>query len=736
MGRIIVRMSHLISKIASKIFMFFLATVLCLSAYFITTAYFKGINRAEESELNRLESVARTFSLAVQWPLEREADPLIAQPAVREEFREQIIEMIDEVNRSNDLSPGLHLAMHYLSNDTWEILSEKGINMGVPEESISSRLIALGTDVGEAKIQNIAGDDAIFYATPLSLPSFSGLQGYIYIQGDMTGTKVEARALILQRSTLFVLALLAIGFIGHRTLRKIFAHEVESRNQLIEYGRLADERNRDLETLSFVLERSDNLIVLTDGTGRIEWLNKGDDRKNNYSREELDEFIGRELAEVSQYSKIQEVIDHVSSTKEKYVYEAKSYDDDKKEFWASTTVTPILNDQGEVSKLLFIDADITKMKIAEREISKLAKFPKEFSRPVMRFGHDGFVMYANEAGKKLIRQWGGEVKSHLQNKIMLKVLSETVTENSDKDVNVELANRIYRLNLHPVIDEEYINVYAEDITEEHGDQRDYRARAMQLEQHNLNITDSINYARRIQSAIIPGEDEVRRFFKDSFVMTRPKDIVSGDFIWLHEVEPGQEYLVALADCTGHGVPGAMMSIVGHSLLNEIVENENITDPAAILERLNTEIIRSLRQKTSADSSDGMDVSITKISIPDRKVVFAGAYQPIYWINGKLNILKGDRQPIGGLHHNTNRKFTNHEFDISKGDALYFASDGYVDQFGGPEDKKFLSRRLAELLEKNHKYSMQAQSNIYKKTFDDWRQGRDQVDDVSLMGIKF
>lgn len=716
--------------------MFFLATVLCLSAYFIATAYFKGIQRAGESELKRLESVARTFSLAVQWPLEREADPLRAQPEVREEFRGRLTEMIKDVNRSNHLHPGLHLALHYLSDDTWEILSGKGVNTSVPNEFISSRLISLDSETVDNELQNIAGSDQVFYATPLSLPSFPDLQGYIYIQGDMAGAKAEARELILQRSAMFALALLAIAFIGHRTLRKIFAHEEESRSQLIEYGRLADERNRDLETLSFVLKRSDNLIVLTDGTGQIEWLNKEEGRKNNYSSEELDEFIGRELAEVSQYPKIQEVIDHVLSTKEKHVYEAKSYDDDKKEFWASTTVTPILDEKGEVSKLLFIDADITKLKIAEREISKLARFPKEFSRPVMRFGHDGYVMFANEAGKKLIQLWGGRVKSHLQNKTILKVLSETVEDNFDKDVNVELENRIYRLHLHPVVNEEYINVYAEDITEDHGNQRDYRARAMQLEQHNLNITDSINYARRIQSAIIPGEDEVRRFFKDSFVMTRPKDIVSGDFIWLHEVEPGKEYLVALADCTGHGVPGAMMSIVGHSLLNEIVENENITDPATILERLNTEIIRSLRQKTSADSSDGMDVSITKINIPERKVVFAGAYQPIYLINGKLNILKGDRQPIGGLHHDTNRKFTNHEIRISKGDALYFASDGYVDQFGGPEDKKFLTRRLAELLQKNHKYSMQAQSNIYKKTFDDWRQGRDQVDDVSLMGIKF
>ncbi len=735
-ARIHSHMSHFISKIASKIFLFFMGTVLCLSAYFITTAYFKGIERGEQAEIERLESIAKTFSLAVQWPIEREATPLRASAELQDEFRSRIVHMIDNVNRTNGLDPGLHVALYFIKSDSWEIISADGNPTEVQKEHIYNGLIATDHSNPEAQRSIGLAEGEVFYATPLQLNQFPEVQGYIYIQGDTSLQEAKAKELILQRVAIFSLVILGIAILGYRTLRKIFAHEVKSRNKLIEYARLADERNAELETLSFVLERSENLILLADSKGRIEWLNKGEQRKNNYSREELDEFIGRELAEVSQYPKIQEVIDKVVSTKEKYVYEAKSFDENKREFWASTTVTPILDENGEVSKLLFIDADITKLKIAEREISKLAQFPKEFTKPVMRFGADGLVMYANDAGKELITKWGGQLNSHLRNKNVLKILSEVRADGRDKDVNIELENRIYRLHLHPVMNEDYVNVYAEDITEAHGDQSDYRAKALQLEQHNLNITDSINYARRIQSAIIPGEDEVRRYFKDSFVMSKPKDIVSGDFIWLKEAVPNEEYLVALADCTGHGVPGAMMSIVGHSLLNEIVENENITDPATILERLNTEIIRSLRQKTNADSSDGMDVSITKINVKTRTVVFAGAYQPIYWINGKLNVLKGDRQPIGGLHHDTNRKFTNHEFKFSKGDALYFASDGFADQFGGEEDKKFLSRRLVELLHRNHRYSMQAQSTIYKNAFESWRKGRDQVDDVSLMGIKF
>ncbi|MGB6037067.1 MAG: SpoIIE family protein phosphatase, partial [Cryomorphaceae bacterium] len=217
---------------------------------------------------------------------------------------------------------------------------------------------------------------------------------------------------------------------------------------------------------------------------------------------------------------------------------------------------------------------------------------------------------------------------------------------------------------------------------------------------------------------------------------KPKDIVSGDFIWLHELKPKEEYLFALADCTGHGVPGAMMTIIGHSLLNEIVQSEEITEPAFILEELNKEVIRTLRQKTDGKSSDGMDVSIVKINIPELTITFAGAYQDIYYLNGKLNVLKGDRQPIGGKHHIYDRQFQNQSFKISKGDSIFLASDGFVDQFGGPDDKKFLKKRFSELIRNNHKYSMQAQSFIYEKAFEDWKGSKEQIDDISVVGIKF
>src|SRR5690606_9469241 len=163
---------------------------------------------------------------------------------------------------------------------------------------------------------------------------------------------------------------------------------------LKEYINLAEKRNEELEQLSFVLTKSENLILLADKDGRIEWLNESYHEKNNYSGAELESFVGKELAEVSHYPKIKMVIDEAIKTKKKVVYEAKSYNKDGSEFWASTTVTPIIDEKDVVQKLLFIDADITRLKLAEKEIANLANFTEEHTRPLIRINNEGMVLYA------------------------------------------------------------------------------------------------------------------------------------------------------------------------------------------------------------------------------------------------------------------------------------------------------------------------------------------------------
>lgn len=423
------------------------------------------------------------------------------------------------------------------------------------------------------------------------------------------------------------------------------------------------------------------------------------------------------------------------SSKEKSTYETKSYDVDKNEFWANTTVTPILNSEGEVERLILVDADITQLKLTQLEIAKMANFAQENTSPLIRIKADGSVLYANSPGQKVLKQWNVKVEGKLNKQHIIRTIDVALQSETEQKLNLECDNRIYCLRIKPMPDKEYVNIYGEDITEIHIAEKIVHNRNHQLEQSQMNITDSINYARKIQEAILPNEDQIRQFFKDSFVLSKPKDIVSGDFFWVHEEIPNQKYIIALADCTGHGVPGAMMSIVGHGILNEIVENQKHTDPAEILHLLNKEIIRSLKQKTGQHNSDGMDISIVSIDLAKLEVTYSGAYQSIFWMNGKLNVIKGDRQPIGGIHHDKNRKFTNHIFKVSKGDSLYLTSDGFVDQFGGPKDKKFKLNQFEQMLQKSHKYSMQAQSYLYENEFNEWKGRCEQVDDVSMIGIK-
>lgn len=694
-------------------------------------SYNHAVIAAESAEIERLKSIVHTFAIQAESLISKE--PNGASSSINEN---ELSHLLFEANRNNGLSNGLELitidqkskqTKYYGENSN--AFDQSTLAVKHLKESLPSTPVTFG-------LESLSNADDVFYGFPISVDTDYNTVGYLYAQENI-GTQLKtARNTFLRQIGITLAILLALGVIGYSQIRKVFKYEVYKKKKLDDYIHLAEERNSELHTMSVVLQHCHNLILLTDNTGRIEWLNHSFEKKNNFSEQELEAFVGKTLNQVSHYSRIQEVLERVNRSKEKWVYETKSYDSNKNEFWASTTVTPILNDNGDVEKLIFIDSDITKMKAAEIEIAKIANITKEDTNPIVRIQVDGTVLFANNSGERLLQHWGTEIGRKIQKTSILKTLAESIKTNKEQKINMEVDNRIYGLRFNPMPENEYANIYGEDITELHIAEGIAENRNNELEQSNLQITDSITYARRIQEAILPNEDQIRKFFKDSFVMNKPKDIVSGDFFWIREIIPNQKYLVALADCTGHGVPGAMMSIVGHGILNELVDSHELTDPASILHGLNREIIRSLKQKREGDSSDGMDISIVQIDMKNLEVTYAGAYQPVYWMNGKLNVFKGDRQPIGGFHHDYDRKFTNHVFQVSKGDSLYLTSDGYKDQFGGPLKKKFKSRQFEEMIEENHKFSMQAQSYLYENKFNDWKGRLEQVDDVSLIGIKF
>jgi serine phosphatase RsbU (regulator of sigma subunit) len=254
-----------------------------------------------------------------------------------------------------------------------------------------------------------------------------------------------------------------------------------------------------------------------------------------------------------------------------------------------------------------------------------------------------------------------------------------------------------------------------------------------IEQKNQSITDSIQYASRIQTAVLPPISFLTDWGIENFILYKPKDIVSGDFYW--GVKKAGRIIVAAGDCTGHGVPGAFMSMLGHAFLDEIINTREIENAATVLNILRDEIINTLKQKgTAGEARDGMDISLIILDPEAGKLDYAGANNPLFIIkDGKLLKYQADRMPIG-IHFISFTPFTNRKIVIKKGDYIYLFSDGFADQFGGPKGKKFMYKPFQDLLLRNHGKPMELQKEILDNTFEKWKGDREQVDDVMVIGM--
>jgi serine phosphatase RsbU (regulator of sigma subunit) len=257
----------------------------------------------------------------------------------------------------------------------------------------------------------------------------------------------------------------------------------------------------------------------------------------------------------------------------------------------------------------------------------------------------------------------------------------------------------------------------------------------ELVKKNENITASITYARRIQAAILPLHENISKVLKDFFIFYKPRDIVSGDFYWFADLKDSKCLLVA-ADCTGHGVPGALMSMIGVNLLNEIVYLLDIHSPELILEKMNAEISRVLQQSVT-DNRDGMDLAITLIDLKNKQLSYAGAMNSVYYVQDNvLHELKSTRMGIGGTHIRQNLVFQKQVIDIATPTVLYMFSDGYADQIGGKENKKFMSRKFRELLFSVHGLKTEIQKESIALTLTEWMgEEVQQLDDIMVIGVK-
>lgn len=273
-----------------------------------------------------------------------------------------------------------------------------------------------------------------------------------------------------------------------------------------------------------------------------------------------------------------------------------------------------------------------------------------------------------------------------------------------------------------------------------------------IEQKNKDITDSIRYARRIQQAVLPNEATINQFLPESFICFMPRDIVSGDFYWykylkstVYDTEKGEILkpllVFSVADCTGHGVPGAFMSFIGINILNASAKEPSVNSPGEALDYLNDKLNELLNSKNIENINDGMDIAMIALDLESGDAQFAGANNPVLIFRKNnneytLEEIKGDKQPIGANKLMEHHKFTNHTFNLKKGDTIYIFTDGYADQFGGPDGKKYKYKRFKEFLLSIQNESMEIQKNKLYEEFINWKGDLEQVDDICIIGVRF
>ena len=406
------------------------------------------------------------------------------------------------------------------------------------------------------------------------------------------------------------------------------------------------------------------------------------------------------------------------------------------------------------------ESEIT-IKSKNTELLKLSHVISRTDNAVMIIGKTGIIEWVNQGFTKL---YGFTLKeftaandnifkcntNHSINGLIRDALEHKKTVIYEVEISSKNGSKMWiQTTWSPVTDEngDLLNLVAIDT-----DITDIKEAEHKIKLQNKNITDSINYAKRIQTAVLPSENTIKKALPEHFILFKPRDIVSGDFYWIREV--GKYVMIAVADCTGHGVPGAFMSMLGISFLNEIVRKQALIQANEILDELREQVKITLDQTgKDGETKDGMDIAFCIIDMEKKVLHYAGANNPLYIVrnsnlpkfdgSGRLKIkendnyiltqIKGNSQPIGVYFKE--KPFTNNEIQLIEGDKLYLFSDGFIDQIGGPQNRKFMSQNFKNLLLNIHHKTMNEQLNILNKTIEEWALGYEQIDDILVMGIK-
>ncbi|MBT32549.1 MAG: hypothetical protein CMO01_23035, partial [Thalassobius sp.] len=453
-------------------------------------------------------------------------------------------------------------------------------------------------------------------------------------------------------------------------------------------------------------------------------------------------------------------------------------------YWNNLQITPLLDSNNNVEKYIYVQQDITEQKNIEERIRKqnqdLINFQAELSESyafqealfnsasviIIATDNNGMITNFNRTAERLLGYDSHEV-IHKETPTLFFNCKAKVAIDPHEEIDEsnycfsDLTAKIS--DDHNTIDQEhyfmrkdgsYFPVYlsitrikneeqdilgyivtASDVSEKKKAENQLKESFETIQEKNKKITASINYAQRIQKAILPTDQQLKSLFADYFVFYSPKDIVSGDFYWATTKD--DKIIVAAVDCTGHGVPGAFMSLIGSTLLNKIVGEYNITEPHEILEQLHIEVNHTLRQK-SEGGTDGMDMSLCTIYPNEKRIEFSGARNPIFaCVDGEFEVYKGNKKCIGGNLRNLDQHFTKEVITYQKEATLYMFSDGYQDQFGGPDTPvmKLGQKNMRASIQENAQLSMADQKAIIVQNYYDWKQDENQMDDILVFGLK-
>lgn len=387
----------------------------------------------------------------------------------------------------------------------------------------------------------------------------------------------------------------------------------------------------------------------------------------------------------------------IFNTDEDYVRVLSRNEIDDGEFWKNV-IRPISEFKDLID--VFKDAEYLLNDLDEAKEENLTKFHHE----VIELGVNAYVSIPIRHNNALI----GSINFGAINKGVF------TQDNIDflKELTTDVSAAVYQAQLKETI----------------------RKKSEKIQQRNKDISDSIRYAMRIQKAIFPSNSLVSKYFKDNLIYFKPKEELSGDFYFM-EVD-GDNLWFAAADCTGHGIPGALVSIVGHSILIEAIKEKNINKPSQVLSYLNARLIDRM-SNDDEDVKDGLDISLCRYSLKTKELVYAGVMNDLIHVReGVRTEYKANRQPLGIFQERSSDDFNEQVIDIQQGDNIYLFSDGFADQFGGPSDKKFGIRRFKELLEEVSTYPMKEQYRIMDNSLMVWMKDAEQIDDILIFGLQF